>query len=246
MSQSEKSVYYQALKAAGVQFDLHYREYTTEQLKAAYNALPDSDAKPPQEEIDELLSEDETIVEPKYRPAPKLPPELQSVPVKHADPTELPGQRTAGDEREPLRVDPETGFVWYQEEVRKPAFPKPRGRRVLKYDDPGVEVKQAKVGEYVETFEVAGRRTRPSEVKVTLPSYQVGIYKDPRFPFDIHIYNETRGFDLFQVENYFGGPELVPAEVKRMYVDNVLCYDIRTTVQSIERAYRELQLQGKI
>jgi hypothetical protein len=99
----------------------------------------------------------------------------------------------------------------------------------------------------VETFEVSGTAARrPSEVKITLPSYQVGIYKDRRFPFKIHVYNGNQGFDLFEVQNYYGGAELVPTEVKRMYVENVLCYDIRTTVRAIQTEFRQLQLAGKV
>jgi hypothetical protein len=38
----------------------------------------------------------------------------------------------------------------------------------------------------------------------------------------------------------------VPTEVKRMYVENVLCYDIRTTVRAIQTEFRQLQLAGKV
>lgn len=177
---------------------------------------------------------------------PMTPPPV--APVAKANPDEMPGQRlNNAAELEPIRVDPDTGFVWYQEEVRKPAYPKPRGRRVLKYMDAGIKTETVQDGQYVETFEVAGEGVaRPSEAKITLPSYQVGIYKDRRFPFKIHVYNEIRGFDLFEVQNYYGGAELVPPDIKRIYVENVLCYDIRTTVQSIQREYRQLQLQGKV
>ena len=151
------------------------------------------------------------------------------------------------DEDEPIRVDPETGYVWYQEEVRKPGYAKPRGRRRLTYLETGFETKTVKNGEYTEQFEVAGdlSQGRPAEVRVTLPSYQVGIYKDPRFPFRIYVYDEKKGFDLFEVQRYFGGTEMVPAEVKRVYVENSLCYDIRTTVRAIQDEYRRLQLAGK-
>lgn len=171
-----------------------------------------------------------------------------AAPVARRNEDEMAGQRLNDSaELEPIRTDPDTGFVWYQEEVRKPAYPKPRGRRVLQYMDSGVQEQTVKNGEYVETFEVAGEGAgRPAQVKITLPSYQVGIYKDRRFPFKIHVYNEQRGFDLFEVQNYYGGAELVPADIKRVYVENVLCYDIRTTVQSIQREYRQLQLQGKV
>lgn len=225
MSQSEKAAYYKALKEAGVNFDRHYREYSTDELKAAAMKLG--------------------ITEPPLAPA--SPPPRPAVTPQDRDPSELPGQRlNAKPEDEPIRVD-EDGRVWLQEEVRKPAAPKPRGRRVLKYLETGVKEEQVRNGEYVETFEVAGEMpARPAEVKITLPSYQVGIYRDPRFPFKIHVYNEKRGFDLFEVQKYYGGPELVPDEVKRVYVENVLCYDMRTTIRAIQTEYRQMQLAGKV
>ena len=83
-------------------------------------------------------------------------------------------------------------------------------------------------------------------MKITLPSYQVGIYRDPRFPFKVYTYGGVNGFDLFGVQEFYGGPELVPASIKRMYVSNVLCYDVRTTIQAIEAEARQLALAGRI
>lgn len=162
------------------------------------------------------------------------------------DPNEMPSQRlnTQGED-EVLRVD-DQGREWLQEEVRKPAYPKPRGRRVLTYTETGTEQQTVKNGEYIETFEVAGKGAgRAAEVKITLPSYQVGVYKDPRFPFKIHCYDGREGFDLAQVEEFYGGPELVPSAVKRIYIENVLCYDIRTVIRAIDAEHRHLQLTGK-
>lgn len=228
MSQSEKAFYFQALKEAGVEFDKHYREYKTAELKQAYDKLPEA-----------AVYTDPTL------PVPQRP--AAAAPVAPRDPNEMAGQRlNTKDELEPIRTD-ELGRIWYQEEVLKPAYPKPRGRRVLKYSDPGAVEKTVTNGLYTETFEVAGdpSNARPAEVKITLPSYQVGIYKDPRFPFKVFTYNGQQGFSLFEVRDYFGGSELVPAEIKRVYVENALCYDIRTTVRAIEAAYRQLQLTGK-
>jgi hypothetical protein len=89
-------------------------------------------------------------------------------------------------------------------------------------------------------------QARTSEVKVTLPSFQVGCYLDRRFPFKIHVYNENRGFDLQDVEKYYGGRELVPQEVLRKYVENVLCYDIPTVIRAIQTEARELQLGRRL
>jgi hypothetical protein len=62
----------------------------------------------------------------------------------------------------------------------------------------------------------------------------------------VHVYNDKQGFDLFEVQKYYGGAELVPTEIKRIYVENVLCYDIRTTVRAIQSEFRQLQLQQKV
>lgn len=299
MSQSEKAQYFRELKAAGVQFDKHYREYSTAELKAAHTKLVEADParaveagliNPPPAVVPPHLFEDplahrQVKDEPQFDPAglaaayadmtqaeqPREPiavesrprqsgknnefvndaaqrqPRTPAAPVAAQNPDEMPGQRlNQSAELEPIRTD-ENGLVWYQEEVRKPAFPKPRGRRVLKYMESGVEVQTVQNGEYVETFEVADGKAarRESEVKITLPSYQVGIYKDRRFPWKIHVYNEVRGFDLFEVQDYYGGAELVPQEIKRMYVENVLCYDIRTTVRAVQTEYRQQQLQNR-
>lgn len=236
MSQQEKGHTYRTLKAAGVQFDRHYRDYSLEDLQeiAAVQGVF----------VEPMQMEPEA---PQAAQVAVSPPATQAPARQSMDPNEMPGQRLntqAADE--PIRVD-ENGLIWYQEEVLKPAAPKPRGRRVLKYLETGVATETVQNGEYVEEFEVAGKgAARPAEIKITLPSYQVGIYKDPRFPFRIHVYNGNRGFDLFEVQDYFGGSELVPAECKRMYVQNDLCYDIRSVVRAIQTEYRQLQLAGKI
>lgn len=265
MGQKEKSAAFQTLKAAGVQFDKHYREYTTEELEAAVAKLEAGTAKPtpapapPTIEEPELTPEELAAIGIRSTPAggqgafaEPLPAEPEPVATtstlvnKPKDANELPAQRlNTLDEWEPLRTDDE-GRIWYQEEVRKPAFAKPRGRRVLQYMESGTTTETVQNGEYVETFEVAGKSApRAETVKITLPSYQVGIFKDKRFPWKVHIYNEQMGFNLFEVQDYFGGAEMVPAEIKRIYVENVLCYDIRTTVRAIQTEFRQQQLAGR-
>lgn len=178
-------------------------------------------------------------------------PEPQPVPVEvvrqnQPDPNELPGQRTLTEESEVLRVD-DAGRQWLQEEVRKPAYAKPRGRRILRYVEKGVQTETVKAGEYVESFEVEGQGPgKAAEIKITLPSYQVGIYLDPRFPFKIHCYGGAEAFDLADVEQYYGGVELVPNTIKRVYIENDLCYDIRSVIQTIQAEFRQLQLTGRI
>jgi len=262
VSQAEKSHLYQALKRAGVQFDDHFRKYSTEQLQQVAARLCEEN---PEAAVAVGLMPPPPDAEPRLPDFPDLPPVAGDFPApapvvseqpRHSFPQqqmagriadELPGQRlNQVGEDEPLFTD-ELGRTWYQVEVLKPAMPKPRGRRVLTYIDTGVEQQSTKAGEYVETFEVAGSGPgRTAEIKITLPSYQVGIYKDPRFPFKIHTYNGNQGFDLYEVQNFYGGAELVPAECKRIYVENDLCYDIRTVVRAIETEYRQQQLAGRI
>jgi hypothetical protein len=264
MAAEEKAHYYGLLRDAGVNFDKHYRDYKTDELKQAWEKLsagleaPPGPQPEPEQEVDpeaaafygftppEPELEPEPVGEILDEPAP--PPQRAPVDVRPADPMEMAGQRlNSQPEDEPIRIDPDTGRAWFQEEILKPGYPKPRGRRVLTYMETGTKQIRTKAGDYVETFEVAGdEQARVAEVKVTLPSYQVGIFRDPRFPFKVHCYNGLEGFDLFEVHDYYGGPELVPPECKRIYVENVLCWDIRSVVRAIETEYRQLVLSRKV
>ena len=136
--------------------------------------------------------------------------------------------------------------MWFREEVRKPATPQPRARRRITYIDTGVKQETIVDGRFIETVEVAGDRRTTEMVKITMPSYQVGVYSDPRFPFKVHTYNNNRGFDLFDVQAFYGGADLVPSDILRVYVGNDLCYDIRSTIRSIQSEYRAQQLRGAI
>lgn len=146
---------------------------------------------------------------------------------------------------EPVRVD-EAGNKWFRNEVTKPGFPKPRGRRVLRSMDEGTVLETIKVaGGYTETFEIPGdpKNAKPIEIKVTLPSYQTGIYKAPNMPFKIHTYQGVRAFDWDDVIAYYGAQDLVPSTIKRTYVSSDLCWDIQTTIRAIEDEYRERVLK---
>lgn len=269
MSQSEKSAIFQALKGAGVEFTKHYREYTTEELKSKYDELeragvfieqpetPPVDVQPTAGApvAGEGTDPDAAAffgleVEPSTHSEPAAAaPSTQAAPPVQAEPDadEFAGQHL--NTRKPdeiIRVD-DQGRRWIQNEIRKPATPQPRGRRVLDYVNTGTETQTITLEDgTVESFEVAGRQNKTSQVKITLPSYQVGIFRDPRFPFKVYTYGGVNGFDLFEVQEFYGGPELVPGTIKRMYVSNVLCYDVRTTVQAIEAEARQLALQGRI
>lgn len=246
---NRKSELYNHLKAQGWVPTKHYREYSAGELEDMLRQ--GQTTLEPQPMVTQPARAEH--VPPQGPPGDEPPPAEffgyeQPVPVQNdPDPEELPGQRkNTKDDEDVIRVD-EQGRRWLQEEVRKPAYPKPRGRRVLTYTETGVETQTVKNGEYVETFEVAGKRpAKASEVKITLPSFQVGIYRDPRYPFKVHCYNSREGFDFFEVNEYYGGAEMVPPIVKRVYIENSLCYDIRSVIRAINEEFRALQLQGKI
>jgi hypothetical protein len=261
---TERAALWRQLKEMGWASDRPFVKYSLEDLRAEVALFSEVGAPAQSEYVPDYghpLAMAEALLAQEARASAKLDGETHAVDatpvappapapaapiVAGPDPNELPGQRlnTQGDE--PIRID-EQGRAWYQEEVKKPSYPKPRGRRVLRYQETGVQEVTVQNGEYTETFEIAGSGPGvAAEVKITLPSYQVGIYKDPRFPFKVHTYNGMEGFDLFEVEEFYGGSELVPASVKRIYVENHLCYDIRSVVRAIEAEHRQLQLTGRI
>jgi hypothetical protein len=51
---------------------------------------------------------------------------------------------------------------------------------------------------------------------------------------------------LFEVRDFYGGADLVPEDIKTVYVGQSLCYDIRTTRRAIEAEYREKLLKKEI
>lgn len=265
MSNQLKGALYRALKAEDVPLEKPYAQYTVQELESAYGLLATGDPAVPadpmthQANVDFAAKAQAAATQPQpvrvsrqpaqvQRPQPPAPADpYADVPRLRRDEREMAGQRINQlKEGEALRVDPDTNFVWFQEEVTKPAFPKPRGRRVMTYVETGVRVDRAKEGDYVESFEVAGNeQARTAEVKVTLPSYQVGCYKDPRFPFKIHVYQDNTGFDREEIEKFWGGRELVPSWVKKKYVENVLCYDMGSVITEINREHRDLVLQAQ-
>jgi hypothetical protein len=238
MSQEERKALWDELVNAGVKPTRHYRTYSVAELQEAVDRLHEYQA--------EQLKRAE--------PAFEFPtPEAGSIP--HAEPSKPAGEslnrapdtvagiRQNQSELEALRVD-ENGVIWYQDEVRKPGYAAPRGRRILRYVDSGskrVELKDGN-GAVVESFEMPGDEHREMEAKITLPSFQTGIYKSPRYPFKVHVYDSREGFDYFEVCKFYGGPDRVPAAIKKVYVSTVLCFDIMTTVREMEAELRERTL----
>lgn len=161
------------------------------------------------------------------------------------DKDELPTQRRA-DELTPIRTD-ENGRIWYQEEIQKSTLAKPRGYRV--YREIGTGVKTITIdGDdgYTETIEIPDGTRKPLEAKVGIPTWQVGIYKEPQFPFRTIEYRSARGFLRQDVEAYFGGPDVLPEGVETMYVGNLIAYPIREVIVAIQREYNALQKKGSV
>lgn len=224
MSQGDKSALYQALTQAGWKPEKHYREYSTADLEQIANAMLGEAARTK-----------------KADPEPKGPIQQEPPRSRWEQPKAPP---VISDMGTPIRVDPD-GKVWYADEVRKLASPGPRKRRKLSYVDHGTKVETVQIGQFMESYEVAGDQVRTEEVKITLPTYQVGLYRDPRLPFLIHVYNNNRGYDLMEVIKYYGNSQdLVPQEIQKTYVGNDLCYDIKTTNRAIENEARQLRMRG--
>lgn len=139
-----------------------------------------------------------------------------------------------------LRID-SRGMVWFRDEVPKPAIPKRRMRRKVKTVVGEIEEVQTfrPDGGLDETFEVDGGEQHEIEIKISMPTSQVGIYVDPRMPFKIHQYNGKRAFDLDEVVKFYGGTALVPSTIETIYVDIDLCYTINSVKDTMEREYRE-------
>lgn len=272
MAHAEKSAFYQALKSAGYEFDKHYRDYSTDELRGLAGQLDLTVQAPPPRDV--MPSHDAEMAElkeqlahlantvgalagmitPEQRraeqPAPPPAPEkvARTEEREHAlDPAVHAGStlNSVGVD-EVIKTD-EYGNEWFQIEVPKSGSARPRARRVLRYMDPGSVKTKVKVGEYEEGFEVAGDPTlaRPAEIKITLPSYQTGIYRSPKLPFKIHTYQGARGFDMDEVQRFYGASDLVPSTIKRVYVGTDLCFDIATTIRAIETEYRERVLEAK-
>ena len=216
MAQADRAQLYNALKEAGYPFQKHYKHYTTAELEDLYQG---------------------NLVKPAAAP-------------QKQDPNELPSQRR-GRENDIIRTD-EHGYEWYQEEIVKSNQAKPRGYRIYREmttdtKEVTIETTESNGLAYTETFEVPGEKQRPMEVKVGTPTWQVGIYRDPYMKFArIVKCKDARGFLREDVDNFFGGQDVLPENIKRTTVGNIICYEINTVVAAIQREYNARQLRGAI
>ena len=267
---SEKSELYQSLKSRAVSFEKQYVQYTVEELRELEAQL-DAGTQPRQQVAPTPAPRPAPTPSPAPRPAPPGVPRTledlgrvvqalrrsgalregmavrygdKAIPVKDR-PAERAGLSHAVPDGEPIRIDLE-GRVWLLDEVPKPAIPRPRMTRKSRYVDTGVKTETSFLpdGRVDEVYEVSGDEHRELTVTTTLPSWQVGKYRDHRLPFAVHVYNDQRGFDRREVVRYFGGTDLVPRTVKTLYVGNQLCYQIASVRDTIETQYRNLQQKG--
>ena len=232
MTQQERKTLWDELLGLGWRPTKHYREHSVDELKATLKGLRQLPPPPPDQPVSDGILEQARYDQ-----------------LREAEPEEIAGIRRS-DGEEVIRIDAD-GKQWIMDEVRKPGYPKPRGRIVREYIDSGVKTVEIKDqnGSVVERYEMPGEERTRSQVKITAPSYQVGVYRDPAVLgefFKIHTYNGAAGFDFFDVEKYWGGPRMVPQTCKRIYVSTTLCYDIDSVIQAINDEYREKVLRGEI
>lgn len=240
MTQAERKAAWDRLIELGWVPNKHYRDYSQADLELRLQQMSAAGITP------------ESVERPDGAPDPsEIRFQADVDHLRETPPDTVPGLRlnTHGDEK-PLRID-DDGKVWYRDEITKASYPKERGKRIIEYVDPGVktQVIRDSNGSIVESFEMPGDQHRVSQAKISLPAYQVGLYRDPALLgefFRIHVYQERRGFDLFDVEKYFGGKHQIPSVCKRIYVDTVLCYDIDSVIQAIQDEYREKLKNGEL
>ena len=235
MSQTERAALYNELKEAGFEPTKHYREYAIDELRKLHRDMVTTPMPAGVDNVMNKMSEAIRAEHPEREP---------SVPISNeADPNEMATMRR-GKEDEPIRID-EQGRIWFQEEILKSATARPCAYRVFRELGTGTKEVTVEDGQgYTETFEVPSGERKPLEVKVGVPTWQVGIYKDPRLPIKVITYRNAHGYDREEVEAFFGGADLLPENVVDIYVGNLMCYDIRSVNTAIQREFNLLQRKG--
>lgn len=251
---------YSELREQGWEPERPYREYSLEQLQGI---KAERDAHPPIVvegasfgELGNVLLADfqadgfeEGVKEDDHKPRATSPQAQQPHDRRPVGQLKSKGDPAKEEESTPeglpegaLRAD-EHGRIWFREEIG-PEIAKNRRlrKRITQVVPESVEVRQIQSGDYIETIEVVGERTRNLDAFITLPPTQVGIYLDPRFPWKVFTYNGALGFSFGDINDYYGGVEFVPKTVKRKFVGNMLAYDIKSAIAEVERKFREMQL----
>jgi hypothetical protein len=232
VTQAERKALWDELLAEGWQPSKHYREHSVQELQDNLSQIRQERATKAQPTPDDFVRQ----------------AELDALLETPAD--TIAGIRTSTPDEKPIRID-ETGKIWYRDYIPKPGYAKERGKRVLEFIDPGVRTAHVKDGNgsIVESFEVPGNAQRPGRATIALPSYQIGLYRDPALLgefFKIHVYGDKRVFDFFDVEKYFGGRHQIPKTCKRDYADTMLGFDIDSVIEAIDNEYRDKVLKKEI
>lgn len=246
------------LADAGYETDRPYHRHSVEELKTLLaerkgvevseltlpaTPLPaDKSAKFVADGFEELDPHDRSGERRATTPTAHTIQERRPVPVLKGNPKAAEKPVAEGLPEGAIRAD-EHGRIWYTEEIG-PDIAKNRRlrKRITKVVPEKVEVHQIDNGDYVETIEVIGESTRSLDAFVTMPTTQVGIFKDPKFPFLVFTYNGSVGFSYGDINDFYGGEEFVPNTIKKKFVGNMLAYDIKSVISTIERKARELQL----
>lgn len=253
----QRGLLYSELREQGWEPDRPYREYSLEQLEAiqAEREAKLNVVAAPSNHLGDLGSNlmaefqaegfEDGVKEDDHQPRATSPQPQE--PRDRRPVGQL--KREAPEDKAPeglpegaIRAD-EHGRIWFREEIG-PEIAKNRRlrKRITQVVPDKVEVKQIQAGDYIETIEVVGEGTRSLDAFITMPPTQVGIYLDPRFPWKVFTYNGSLGFSYGDVNAYYGGVEFVPSTVKKKFVGNMMAYDIKSAISTVERKYRELQL----
>lgn len=169
--------------------------------------------------------------------------EFLALPLKDRGEVRVGLNSGEGPNGKPIRRD-SRNRVWYQDEIRKPAIPGPRVRKITRTKGTGTTVQERRDenGAVVESYEVSDGQSRDLEITTVQPSWQVGIYKDPTLPFKVYTYNGQYGFSYDEIVKYYGGFHHVP-NIKQRYIGYALCYDIVSTREALEQELRDRRLQ---
>lgn len=259
----QRGLLYNELREQGWEPERPYREYTVEQLmeiKAERDAHPliTVGAGDQFGSLGSALMADfnadgfEDGVKEEDHTVRATSPQPQEVHERRPSPVLKKGN-PAREEKTPdglpegaIRAD-DAGRIWFREEIG-PEIAKNRRlrKRITQVVPEKVEVKQIHSGDYIETIEVMGEGTRNLDAFITMPPTQTGIYLDPRFPFKVFTYNGSLGFSYGDVNDFYSGVEFVPSTIKKKFVGNMMAYDIKSVISTIERKYRELQLSRSV
>ena len=126
MTQQERKALWDSAVELGYTPQKHYREHSVDELRELVRQLspaPTRETVPPTAENASL---GDIFAQAQADFLREVPPETEA------------GRNVPADGETIIRIDAD-GKQWIMDEVRKPSFPKPRGRIIREYIDPGVK-----------------------------------------------------------------------------------------------------------